>query len=192
MKRFVNLKSRIGGDTKHKFAVASFVKGTQWHCPLTSMPDKAIAAIDSIQQTEDSGEWNADSFFDDLLLKSPSHETPEYVLRVVLLYFRAQQPPVVDQQRVKDFASNKACFVDILYVHDKPYDTATRVNVQTVFDRLHDFYPNESTPCYMLETTMYRKYVAHFARFLAHAQQRTVDGWLGIDPENTEEEMELE
>ncbi|KAJ3221808.1 Component of the BRCA1-A complex [Chytriomyces hyalinus] len=180
IKRFMVLKQRMApSSVRHKFAVTSFVGSTVWNCDLTEDLDSALKAVDDVEETIHSDAWDANSLFDDLTARAPT-DPASHTLRVVLVYFRAQSLPVVDKARTDAFSKLPGAFPDI-FQHDKANDPATKESVQRVFDKLNEFTDSEDS--YILETAIHYRFVSYFARLLAHPLQRTVNGWLDIDPE---------
>ncbi|KAI8833257.1 hypothetical protein BJ741DRAFT_612476 [Chytriomyces cf. hyalinus JEL632] len=189
IKRFMVLKQRMApSSVRHKFAVTSFVGSTVWNCDLSEGVDLALKAVDDVEETIHSDAWDANSLFDDLTARAPT-DPASHTLRVVLVYFRAQSLPVVDKARTDAFSKLPGAFLDILYVHDKANDPATKESVQRVFDKLNEFTDSEDS--YILETAIHYRFVSYFARLLAHPLQRTVNGWFDIDPE-TSNPMDVE
>ncbi|KAJ3294475.1 hypothetical protein HDU79_010881 [Rhizoclosmatium sp. JEL0117] len=189
IKRFMAVKSQVG-SAKHQFALMTFVHETVWNCPITPEPELVAKSLDQINSTEEMVSWDADSLFDTLIEKAPDAENPEYVLRVILLYFRST-PPTFTAEKATEFCKRKACFIDTLYVHDKASDY--KELVQSVYDRLHEL--SESSvegSCYIQETSFYKKYVSLFARLLAHPLQRKVDGYLGLEPHGGKQDDDMD
>ncbi|KAJ3201348.1 hypothetical protein HDU83_001686 [Entophlyctis luteolus] len=174
-----------------QFAVASFVSDTQWLCDFTSDTATAIAAVDRIEQSLDSSQWNATSLFDSLFrylpVPSPNamaidgEDEDDFNLRVILLYFRADSSPAFDKNVMGRFTKHPNCYIDVLYVHDKP-DPATKARVQAVYDSLHELSEGIDDKCFMKETVMHRKIAGFFAQMLGNASQRKVNGNTDIEP----------
>ncbi|KAI9331358.1 hypothetical protein BDR26DRAFT_1010995 [Obelidium mucronatum] len=160
-----------------------------WICPFTSDTDRVISSTRSLIQTETDDQWNADLMFNELIGQTPDVENPSFVLRVILLYFRST-PITFSESKVLEFTKHPACFIDTIYLHDKASEHKDRV--QRVFEQLDELNGSRKN-YYLLETHNYKKFVSFFPRFLAHPDQRIVDGGFTLDaPEEGVDRMDVE